>query len=155
MQSSVSFLYVKCIYNENKKNVFVKGENEMMNNNVKLFLGKIHSDEALYARLVEESKAYTGEKTDEAVWDSIMAPIAKETGYDITLEDYKAYVNEIKESEELSEDEMQAVAGGATLCIFVGFGNKAETGSGWTKPRVEEGLGACAYVGVGLGLWGS
>ena len=37
MQSSVSFLYVKCIFNENRKKVFVKGEydmmNEMMNNN--------------------------------------------------------------------------------------------------------------------------
>ena len=37
MQSSVSFLYVKCIFNENRKKVFVKGKydmmNEMMNNN--------------------------------------------------------------------------------------------------------------------------
>ena len=127
----------------------------MMNNSVKLFLGKIHSDEELYARVMEESKAYTGEKTDEAVWDSIMAPIAKETGYDITLEDYKAYVNEIKASEELSEDEMQAVAGGLSFCFIVGFGSNPETGNGCRKPMEEEGLGACAYVGVGFGIWGS
>ncbi len=128
-----------------------------MDNNVKLFLEKIYSDDALRARIKDETNAYTGEKTDEAVWDSIMAPIAKETGYDITLEDYKAYVNEIKASEELSEDEMQAVAGGISACFFVGFGSKPETGNGCRRPMEEEedGLGACAYVGVGLGIWGS
>ena len=126
-----------------------------MNNNVKLFLGKIHSDEALYTKLVETSKNYTGEKTDEAIWDSVIGPLAEETGFDITLDDYKAYVDDVKASSELSDDELEQVAGGISFCFILGFGSKPETGNGSRVTGQEDGLGACAYVGIGFGAWGS
>ena len=54
---------------------------------------------------------------------------AKQLGYDFTLDDLKAYGEEMKQTDmnhELSDEELAAVVGGGTtgtsLCVFIGVG---------------------------------
>lgn len=97
-------------------------------------------------RLKLPQKKFTGDATDEAVWNTILKPIADEKGYDISLDDYKSYIDKLNTSDELSSDEMANVAGGSfTFCVFIG-------GSGGKEVRAdtEDGYGACYYVGVGV-----
>ncbi len=63
-------------------------------------------------------------------------------------------MNEVQESEELSEEDLESVAGGTSLCFFVGFGSGPETAACNRDNGNDEGLGACAYVGVGFGYLG-
>ena len=126
-----------------------------MNNDVRTFIEMLRTDKTFQDKIVEAANSYNGEKTDDAIWEKVIAPVASETGYDVTFEDYKAYVNEVISSEEISIDELETVAGGITVCLIIGFGSKPETGSGSRIAGQEEGLGACAFIGIGLGGWGT
>ena len=75
-----------------------------------------------------------------------------QTGISASFEEFKEYVNRISnEDRELSEDEINQVAGGkvsagglvAMLCNVLGFGVGAGGGS--------DGGGVCAGVGLGTG----
>ncbi len=125
-----------------------------MESNVKAFLYAINTNEALREKISQAAKTYTGENTDEAIWADVIKPIADEAGYDVSLEALKAFVDEQTEPQEVSEDELLDVAGGFTFCIIIGGGNGIETGNGNTSPYEREGLGACAYVGIGFSAWG-
>ncbi len=68
----------------------------------------------------EALNKYDGEKSDEAVFNAVLAPIAKEYGIEATFDDYKNYSS----SRELSEDELAQVSGGTfkqgTSCTTAG-----------------------------------
>jgi len=51
---------------------------------------------------------YTGERTPEAAFHSVINPVAQEHGIEITFQDYQASI----ESNKLSLDEMEQVSGG-------------------------------------------
>ena len=120
-----------------------------MENKVKLFIGKVHTDADIYTKLTEASKSYDGEKTDEAIWENVYGPLAKDLGYDVTFDDFMKYVKGVEESRELSLDELENVAGGGSICWILGFGSV--TGLGYDDDG-DGGMGiACYYIGIGFG----
>ena len=116
-----------------------------MNKDVKAFVEMIKTDKAVQEQLKAVAEAYNGAATDEAVWDEVMKPIANEKGFDITLDDYKAYVDNLAKENELSDSELEDIAGGFTFCLIVGG-----SGGKVAQAKPEGGVGACYYVGVGF-----
>lgn len=103
------------------------------------FLELVRQDETIRKKLEEAGKNYTGDQTEEKVFESIIAPIARDAGMTFTLDDMKQSVRE------LSPDEMEQVGGGAGKKTSIGRRNDngpAPNGSGF-------GGGFCQVIGVG------
>jgi hypothetical protein len=72
----------------------------------------------------------------------VLAPVAKEAGFEITYEDMEKLAKEASE-DELSEDELSTAAGGGGFCKF-GYG------IGWGKHLVKGGWwNECYIAGMG------
>ena len=105
----------------------------------------LKKDEDLQEKVKGAMEAYTGEKTDaKTVFNVVLAPIAKEIGYECTFEDIEALANSSGD-EELTEDEVAMVAGGKNVgvCVLIGA----------SDGKVDDGMVICKYVGIGVG-WG-
>ena len=113
--------------------------------NVERFEKLLKEDEGLQAKLAAATKAYEGAETDEAMFEGLLAPIAAGAGLPFTLDEALAYAST---SRNLSDAELEAVAGGSTYCYIVGGGSEPDAG----YVDYENG-GACAYVGLGLAHW--
>ena len=87
----------------------------IMTDNMKKFLEAVSSDEALQ----KEFKALADSVAKEAdAQKSVIVELAAKHGFTLTEDDFKP-----SEMEEVSEDEMQAVAGGGKCaCAFYGGG---------------------------------
>ncbi|KUO74748.1 MAG: hypothetical protein APF81_20700, partial [Desulfosporosinus sp. BRH_c37] len=91
----------------------------MAKENVKKFYEAITQDEAWQQKLAELSQKYQGEtmneeKRTQMVNDDIL-PLAAQMGIPFTLEELKQYETDMKQTNgnsELSDDELEAVAGG-------------------------------------------
>ncbi len=80
----------------------------MSKENVKAFMDKLATDKDLQAKVNDRAKAV----------EAVIIPVAKEAGFDFTVEDLKAYEKGIADGT-ISKEELDAVAGGST-CIFAG-----------------------------------
>ena len=131
----------------------------MSQENAKKFMELLKRDEELQKKVKEATEAYTGDKTDEkAVFDAVLAPIAKEAGYEFSFEDAEELAK-TSGDDELSEDEAAAAAGGgwrSNGCFFIGF--TVDTDS-WeivdetiVGNCIYAGAAACRGVGVGFSL---
>jgi len=123
-----------------------------MNEGLKKFEELLKTDAAFQGKMKAAMENYTGERTEQAVFEAVLVPLAQEYGIAASFEEYKEYINHISsEDRELSEDEIDQVAGGkvsagglvAMFCNTFGFGIGAGGGS--------DGGGACAGVGFGGG----
>jgi predicted ribosomally synthesized peptide with nif11-like leader len=110
--------------------------------NVKQFYQVLATDEELKANLTELMKPYQGLEMNEGnrieLAEKILLPIAAEKGMAFTVEDLHQYEREVSQKNqtgELSDEEMEAVAGGLgiafALCIIIGFGAGVHTGFCW------------------------
>ena len=99
--------------------------------NVKKFYEAVSKDEVLKRKFVEMSQKYQGQPMDEAKEMSILEqealPLAAQMGYSFTMDDLKAYGEEMKQAgmnSELSDNELEVVSGGAVtmFCCLVGVG---------------------------------
>ncbi|WP_027397968.1 Nif11 family protein [Anaerovibrio lipolyticus] len=118
----------------------------MAKENVGKFYDKLAQDAALAKKLNALDKEFAeknGASSDDAAMrekaaEAIIIPLAKEVGLPFTLEELKEYEQEQLKEMNLSEDELDQVAGGS---------------GGKPSKRLEPrgGLNACAYVGVGFG----
>jgi len=97
--------------------------------NVKKFYECVAQDEAVKQKFTELAQKYQGEALDAdkvaVVFEQEVLPLAAQTGYSFSLDDLKAYGEELKQADmkrELSDEEMQAVTGGVTSCILRGTG---------------------------------
>ena len=119
----------------------------MAKENVGKFYDKLAQDAALAEKLNEMDKKFAdtneGSADDAAMREkaveTIIIPLAKEVGLPFTLEELKEYEQEQLKEMNLSEDELDQVAGGRG------------------KPRPEDKgkpsyKAACAIVGVGIGV---
>ena len=123
----------------------------MSQENVQKFEELLRSDEDLQAKIRATVEAYAGDKADElAVFEATIGSVAAEAGLPFTYEEGKAYA---LEGIELSDAELDSVAGGTSACYVVGGGSEPEADSCFSE-LVEMGDGACAYVGVSLAIWG-
>ena len=112
-----------------------------MTNQVKKFIKKINSDQALKAKfqaLVQEDQK---EIDRDAFITEKVLPLAKEAGYDLTAEDFKT---DDPASGEISDAELAAVAGGG------GCGCSVAGGGGGTDADDSNTYG-CACVMYGQG----
>ena len=121
----------------------------MAQEKAKKFIEILNKDEELQKKVKAATEAYTGDKTDEkAVFDAVLAPVAKEAGYDFSFEDMIELAKSSGEGE-ISDDEAAAVAGGKAGCFIFG--------SAYDDPSVgvgDDGLGACSsFLGIGFGVW--
>ena len=113
--------------------------------NVRKFYEAVSQDKGMQQKFIDLSRKYKSDTVDEARVDSIVeldiVPFAKKLGYDFTVDDLKAFGAEMEKSNmncALSEEEMQAVAGGIFGCIICGGGDKYET----------DGRGGCIFIGT-------
>jgi hypothetical protein len=119
---------------------------EMAKENVKVFLEKIASDEAL-AKKLEAANAAILEKhleKDATYTQSIeaMSAVATEAGLPFTIEEYNDYEHDYGD---LSDDEMASVVDGGKVCVCVaGGGGKSSTFSGWKAKTC-----VCVLIGGG------
>jgi len=122
-----------------------------MNEGLKKFEELMKTDTAFQEKLKAAMESYTGEQTEEAIFESVLTPLAKEYGIFASFEEFKEYVSNISnEDRELCEDEVNQVAGGGkgggfgiTACAIIGIGAGGGAGS--------ESGGACAVIGAGYG----
>lgn len=79
----------------------------------------------------------------EKAAEAIVLPLAKAAGLPFTLEELKEYEQEQLQEIQLSEDEMEQVAGGKARMGYGGSGGGASTG--------KDSGAFCAFLGVGFG----
>ena len=120
------------------------GENKMGNNKIQEIYNRLTTDQAF----AEELKKFVEDKNIVSAEDGATAFVefAKLHGYDITIDDLKAFVE--TQNRALSEEELEKInaAGAGGFCLVVGWGWNEAYGAGWTK---------CSIIGGGLGItWG-
>ncbi len=114
----------------------------MAKENVGKFYDKLAQDAALAEKLNEMDKDFA-EKNGTSAEDvamrekaaeAIILPLAQEVGLPFTLDELKEYEQEQLKGLNLSEDELEQVAGGVPK-----------------NTNSRNGVNACAYIGVGFG----
>ena len=121
----------------------------MAKENVGKFYDKLAQDAALAEKLNALDKDFAeknGASTDDAAMrekavEAIIIPLAKEVGLPFTLEELKEYEQEQIKEMNLSEDELDQVAGGR---VRAGGSGKGDGES--SKP-----VAYCAFLGLGFG----
>ena len=112
----------------------------MENNKIQEIYNRLTTDQAF----AEELKKFVEDKKIVSAEDGINAFIefAKLQGYDITIDELKAFVE--TQNRALSEEELEKInaAGAGGFCFVIGWGWNEAYGAGWTK---------CSIVGGGLG----
>ena len=103
--------------------------------NVKKFYEAVAQDKEMQQKFTDLNQKYQGQPMDEAKAMSVMAqealPLASQLGYSFTMDELKAYGEEMQQANmnsELSEEEMKAVTGGdgtQFVCAFIGVGDGA------------------------------
>ena len=111
----------------------------MAQENVKKFYEQLNGDEELQKKIKSLADSYTGDKSDEkAAFEAVVAPVAKEAGYEFTYEEAVEAAKEAAEGE-IPDDEAEAVAGGKAYCVGIGFGTAGK----------HAGAAVCDNVGFG------
>jgi len=120
---------------------------------VKQFYEALANDEKMKEKAMELNKKHSGEQPDEVAVTAEIIAFAAAEGYVFTAEEYAAFVQHLKSgSTELSDDELESVAGGFfahkdfpcwnnCLCVVGGAGQHS-------NPRLTC---ACAAAGYGPG----
>ena len=138
----------------------------MSKENVRQFYNHLASDIALQERFKEMNarlvEGFNGKRPDDKQMDELfrneLLPVAKEAGFEFSLEDLKEYAAEAKETGELADLELAAVVGGtkgtACVCVIGGHGSSGGqemvcvvVGSGAGK--VEAMFCCCVVAGGG------
>ena len=82
---------------------------------VKAFFAKVKEDSALAQELKDAEAAYNGNTSNKvAEFAEIVIPVAAQAGFTFTVDDFKAFVD--NSEGEISEEELDAVAGGTLYC---------------------------------------
>ena len=122
----------------------------MSKENVRLFNEKVSADKALQGKLHALNERHEGEElSDEKmmrIYEEDVLPLARECGFDFSMEDLKEYARVLSQSSpgELTEDELDAVAGGNTCACVIGGGGKGS----------ESSLCVCVAFGTGSNRFG-
>ena len=112
---------------------------------------KLKLEDAAYAEKQKSEEGVVINRTEEEKRDiiaNIILPVAKEAGFEFTTEEWLEVAKEAEEKQkrtgELSDDELDAVAGGWAGCFIIGVTDGEVFGC------TADGIGFCEYVGVGL-----
>jgi predicted ribosomally synthesized peptide with nif11-like leader len=130
------------------------GGNHMSKENVKLFYEALPENRSLQEKFKKANEKYAGQKIDKEAINLILQnellPIAKEAGFDFTLDEFKEYAQENNQSAagRLSDDELAAVAGGTGACVVGGGGEGGCLCAFYGQGSTLYEQGACFIVGV-------
>jgi len=121
-------------------------------NNIEKFRELLLTDKEFQNKLKTAAEAYTGEQTEEAVFNNVIVPFAAEYGITGSFEEFKDYLNSLSDSEIINNDELSQIAGGdskaggvgGTACFGIGLGMLGSAG--------KDGGGLCVVVGAGWGM---
>lgn len=121
-----------------------------MNEGLKKFEELLKTDPEFQAKLKLLVENYKGESTEEAFFNEVLVPFAKEYGISASYEEYQEYIHG-QMNVPLSEEEMKQVAGGngtgkgygGIACSGIGLGLGGGGGSGTG--------GGCYFLGGGWG----
>ena len=114
----------------------------------KKFAELMRTDESFQAKLKSAAETYSGEKTEEAVFNGVLLPVAKEYGISVSYEELHDYISKLAHTDEIMDkDELTQIVGGkggglgGGYCKYVGVGAGGAGGDG-------EGFG-CIVLGFG------
>ena len=137
----------------------------MAKENVKKFLEELSTNKELQEKFMAAQKGYEVEgKSEEDIFSDIVLPIAKEAGFEFTDSEYRAIQRDVMAEKGMSEEELENVSGGWSVCVGFGISNSSFSfcalygydGEIDTKIGEESGEGAganlCVYFGVGTGI---
>lgn len=120
-----------------------------MNEGIRKFRELFLTDEEFQQKLKAAATAYTGEQTEEAIFNGMLVPLAEEYGISVSYDEYHAFLSG---DLEMNNEELMQVAGGtkgagATICFAIGIG------AGLSEDDDDNGVGGslCAAVGIGAG----
>ena len=128
-----------------------------MISDIQKFWEMMQTDKQVQEKLRAASEAYTGEQTEEAIFEGVLVPVAKEYGISATFEEYKAFLDQLFKSQsqgksQLSEQELEQVAGGSGKETNYGVGAVACYGFG---VGLGNPTGLCVGIGVSDGRQGA
>ena len=116
-------------------------DKQMENNKIQEIYTRLTTDQAFAEELkkFEEGKEITSPEESAAAF----IEFAKLNGYEITIDELKAFVE--TQCQALNEEELEKInaAGAGGFCFVIGWGWNEAYGAGWTK---------CSIVGGGLGI---
>ncbi len=123
----------------------------MSQENVKGYFETLAKNKELQEKLTKLNKKYEGADLTQAQLDLAcereLLPLAKEYGFEFTLEEYKAYALEmsVPKTGKLDDDELEAVSGGTggCGCILAGGGGDPDNGHAGC---------ACILGGAGINI---
>ena len=97
-----------------------------MNKNLEIFRELLLTDTEFQKKLQDALSSYTGEKTEEAVFNEVLVPFAAEYGITATFDELKKYMGSLSDAE-MNKDELSQITGGTkgfgmATCSSVGFG---------------------------------
>lgn len=123
-----------------------------MNQDLQKYYELLQTDTTLQEKMKAAAEQYTGEQTQESIFENLIAPAAKEAGCNFTWDDFRQYAEQ--NVQQLDTDEMdQVVAGsdnkgaGATACLGIGLG----LGGALVESGLSKLFGACLGIGIGGG----
>lgn len=123
----------------------------MSQENVKGYFDALGKNKELLEKISALNKKYEGAELSPAQLDLALErellPLAKEFGFEFTLEEYKAYAKEMNapKTGKLEDDELDAVSGGTGGCGCIAAGGGADPDN--------SGAGcACILSGVGINI---
>lgn len=118
----------------------------MAQGNVDKFIEQIRCDEELQAKLKEATDTYDGPKDDRALFEAIVEPLAEQAGLPFTFEEALAAT---AAERDLSDEEVEAMAGGAGCYVFGGTDEGFEAGVGDSIGT----MGICFYAGITFAIF--
>lgn len=89
-----------------------------MNSNISKFIDYLKENPEKQKQVMEALKNLSRDASEETVLNDILAPVAKEAGVDLTMDDVKELA-ETSEATPLTEDQMDEVSGGFVLAAFI------------------------------------
>lgn len=125
----------------------------MSKENAGKFQDLLSSDEELQAKFRAAVEAYAGDAGDEhAAFEAIVAPLAEGAGLPFTYEEGKELA---LDGAELTDEQLEAAAGGWAFCILMGAGSSEveATDRCTCDEQIGQGWGACYIQGVGYFYW--
>ena len=86
-----------------------------MASDVPAFFAALKESPELQKKFIEASRTYKNMKAHGREWESIFEDMAREAGFNLTVNDVKEYAESLNPNGELASDELNNVAGGINV----------------------------------------
>lgn len=124
----------------------------MAKEDVKKFSEEVLANKELQEKIMAAQKGYETEgKSEEEIFEDILLPIAKESGFEFTISEYKSAQRGAMAGKGISEEELENVSGGGWNCFIFGESIGICVGPGVEHQEEDShGIYVCVVLGFGL-----